>query len=432
MEQQMYSSKQKIWALTCLVLTIMVVLPMIAACSGSSSASNQPVSTTSGITTGPTSSPIMTPVSMEATPPTVAIPAETTVTLPVTTTSPTSGPIFPAVTTPASAVSPLPTITNSPTPGPDSLPDISTPISSSPSEDDLIEIYPCWKAGERHSLEIVKTREKQVNGKVTSTSTARVDVKVSVIQADEDGYVLEWTYGETKFDDPDQANNPLVRSVSKIMQGLVIELQMDAFGPIIGVPNWEEVQKKAEVAMKTVTNELKGVMDQALIDTIINQVSMTYSSEENIMNFLLTEPQLLVFPLGWQYTMSEPIFYEDLLPNPMGGDPIPSEAYILLKDFDIVTGDAKIEWKQSLDPEKTQEMVLETMKKMAAQTGKTAPDAKDIPELTRNDSAEFTVNANTGWVKYVHLVQTVQIANTIQTDTLTISSKEMPDTPVYP
>jgi hypothetical protein len=408
--------KGEAWKLTCLVFAISFALPWIAACNASPSAPNEmsspTVSTSLASEITPSLVPIAdqtnTPISTQGTPLVETPPVQ--IVLP--------SPDFPSPTLNSNPVSDTPASSFHDS----GLTTTPIPTRSSPPLDTTIELVPNWKAGEKRSLEIIKTRDRRVGGKVT-LATTRTEALLTILEADEYGYILEWTFGETHFDDPRQANNHLTMAIANISKGLVLKLQIDSLGSIEGVTNWEEFRTKAEEAFGIIANELKGVMDQAAVDTIISQIRSIYSSEENIVLYLLPEAQLLFLPVGLTYTISEPIDYEDLLPNPLGGDPVPITAYFLLKEYDPATGDAQIEWKQSFDAGKSKEIIEENLKKQAEQMGDPGPGANEIPEITRNDSAEFTVDINSGWVKYVNCTKEISMKGATQIDTITISTR---------
>ena len=65
-----------------------------------------------------------------------------------------------------------------------------------------VSLLPAWKKGERVEYELVKTRRKERGGVVQSDETTRTPVTVEVLEAGRSGFLLAWTPGETRFDNP--------------------------------------------------------------------------------------------------------------------------------------------------------------------------------------------------------------------------------------
>ncbi|MFQ6028875.1 MAG: hypothetical protein ACE5Q6_15435 [Dehalococcoidia bacterium] len=117
---------------------------------------------------------------------------------------------------------------------------------------------------------------------------------------------------------------------------------------------------------------------------------------------MFREAQAYYLALGWEYTLSDPITYEALLPNPLGGEPWPSKAYVLLEEYDRATGLAVIQWRQSLDPEKATAILLESMKELAQTLGGPPPKEDELPLFTIEDESKYVIDVGSGWVQSMH------------------------------
>ena len=331
----------------------------------------------------------------------------------------TSAPTATPEPTPTAILSPMPT----PTRGPTAVPSPTSALMTPAFPDVQVDVIPRWQMDDQRVLEIVKSRKRWQDDRLILQTTNRTEVTILVLDVNTDGYVLAWTFGETRFDDPDQADNPLIQAIANLVSGLTVKIHVDQLGSITKVLNWEEIRTAREEALEIVLNTLKETgINQAVLDAIAEQVVSTSSSEEQIRLFSLREAQLYFLPLGWLYTMAEPIAYEDLLSNPFGGEPLPSKAQFLLKEYDKATGDAVIEFKQSLDAERTTVILHDTMKGLALKTGGPAPKKEDLPRVSIEDSAEYVVKA-AGWVSSVHHSRTVRVGAVVQSDTVRISDK---------
>ena len=300
---------------------------------------------------------------------------------------------------------------------------IATPTTLQSLE---VDIVPHWQIGEKRVLELVKGRERREGEQPVLKGTTRTEITILVLDANTDGYVLAWTFGETRFDDPTQANNPLVRAVWNILKGLTVNMSVDSFGSITRVVNWEEMSRATEEPLRISSEALREAgVDQASIDAIVEQTRSLFSSEEQIRLFMLREVQLYFAALGWEYTLSEPIAYENLSPNPFGGEPFPSKGYFLLEEYDRATGEAVIAWRQSLDQERVTAILLETMKELTQKRGGPPPKEDELPLVTIEDASKYAIDVRSGWVQSMHHSRTIQAGDTLQIDTVSILNKTL-------
>ena len=108
-----------------------------------------------------------------------------------------------------------------------------------------IKVLPHWKKGETVRLEITRARVKSADGKSTITGKTHTDFTIEVLSANDDGYLVGWTAGKTRFDAPSQAEHSFLGHVVNLMNGLQIILEIDSHGAIRGVQNWKGLKATA-------------------------------------------------------------------------------------------------------------------------------------------------------------------------------------------
>src|SRR5262245_21523519 len=99
-------------------------------------------------------------------------------------------------------------------------------IAAGPAVAQDITLIPQLRADDAFQLEVVRTRENSSRPLQSSKARSRVDVRV--VSAGSDGFVIEWVPGETVFDNPQAAQDPLVAAASQALRGIKFRLNLNA------------------------------------------------------------------------------------------------------------------------------------------------------------------------------------------------------------
>jgi hypothetical protein len=293
-------------------------------------------------------------------------------------------------------------------------------MASAIASEDL-ELLPKWKVNDVWKYEMRKSRQRIKAGKTILDVSTRAGVKVEILQADEKGYILGWTQGETTFDNPEHAKNPLVKAMVDLAKDYRIELIVDKEGSLEGVKNWKEVQKKSFEILDLLTVEMtKSGVPKATVDSLRKMVEPLASSEESIVTFFVREPAVLLIPLGHVYSPGKSIPYLDEMPNPFGGESFPTKSEIKLERIDAKTGHAVIRQKQTLDPAHVTRILEKTMKDLGKKLGKPFPPDQELPEFSVLDETEFVVESKTGRLVSGSHVRVTKTAGLVQRETIVL------------
>jgi len=283
-----------------------------------------------------------------------------------------------------------------------------------------IEVLPHWKKGETFRLEVTRARVKSADGKSTITGKTHTDFTIEVLSANDDGYHVGWTAGETKFDSPSQAEYSFLGQVVNLMNGLQIILDIDSHGAIRGVQNWKELRAtalKVLDALATTEDLQKEKPDKALMSSLRAQWESMLGTKEQVEELCAREAQVYFKVLGRGYARNEPFEYEDLVPNPLGGDAFPTHARMALKTFDKQAGRAVITWSQTADPTQVARILESTIKEMSARLGKKPLEGEFPQAISMQDNAEIVIDVATGWVKTLKHARSVNFGTRAQVDT---------------
>jgi len=224
---------------------------------------------------------------------------------------------------------------------------------------------------------------------------------VEVTEKNDEGYVVRWTFGKTEVISGAAMDNPLVAAIANITENLSLDLKTDPFGSVIGLKNKDEVKAKTQIVMEQIFQYVEDLTPSkeaaAQIRSAIEPLMANLVTDHQLEASMLNDPQLFYLTSGGTYQLGMPLTYDDLLPNPLGGAPFPSEGYFLLEDIDSDNNKAKIEWGQTLDPEKTTAVMRETMAALAQSMGRPAPSDQDIPLMHVDDLSQYQIDTETGW-----------------------------------
>ena len=290
--------------------------------------------------------------------------------------------------------------------------------------EDSVDLPLRWEVGQRLQYEIVKTNRKTRDGKGTFKATTRTDLEIEVLRADADGYLIAWTQGETRFDDPQPAADPMLQRMTNLVRGLRVLLEIDSGANVVGVRNWEELKETVGKILATVSDELKiSGIDSATLSKITAQLASMYATREQIETMCTREARMFFLVLGGSFSASEPTEYQDRLPNPLGGEPFPSRAAFVLKGVDRQSQRATIAWTQTLDPEHARRIMGKSLKDLAARVGGPVPQGDVLESMTVEDTAEFVVDLSSGWLDRLSHKRLVRTGAAMQEDVLTIVRK---------
>lgn len=283
-----------------------------------------------------------------------------------------------------------------------------------------VEIIPNWKAGDSIELIVTRVREKSLNGQSTRSGKTHTRFSLEVLRAGPQGYLVGWTVGTTTFEVPAPSESVL-RQVVGLMQGLQIVLQIDPRGTITGVQNWEALRSEmltnleALSANASVSQPEKA--DQALMENLRAQWDTMFSTKAQVEQVCTRDAQIYFRVLGRTYNQDQPYEYQSFLDNPLGGDPLPAHADIVLKSFDDRSGQAVLQWNQSADREQTDRIMESIVRGLAARKGKRVPEEGFMNTVALENHAEVEVDVGTGWITKLTETKSVNLGSRAQTDT---------------
>jgi hypothetical protein len=267
---------------------------------------------------------------------------------------------------------------------------------------------------------MAQTRRRIYGGKGAVQSASRTEVNLEVVSADEQGYLLAWTLGETKIDSPRQAQNIVASHMANLLRGYQIQLEIDKSGVITGVKNWRELQQTSSKIVDALTAELKNAeVNPIEIAKVRGQALAMFASKQQIEQLVTHEARIMFAPLGKAYAVGVPVTYQTKLPNTFGGDPFPARGEFLLSAYEPGAGRAIILWKQVVTPEDAAPILDKTIVSLAQQAGQ--PPPPPLPtSFMLEDRGEFVIRTPSVWIDQFLYTRTITTEEGVQENGLSM------------
>jgi hypothetical protein len=262
-------------------------------------------------------------------------------------------------------------------------------------------LKPGWKVGESARFELVKGKANRQGGAATPEGRSRTIVQLSVIAADENGYVLRWRQGETKLDDETIFDRvPIARRIKDMFIGVEVDLEVDPTGNLKGVRNWEMLLRKTQEVLAAMKEMLDNSdIDPKVAEFTMRQTSAMFKDRAAIETMFFTLAGDWFLMLGREYSESVTLKYDAEVSNLFGGEPFRAVDSFTLKSVANAAGHAVVGWERELDAEHYRKSMLQWMTTTANRAGRPAPTDADIPKLSINMTAESEVDPRTGWLQ---------------------------------
>lgn len=160
-----------------------------------------------------------------------------------------------------------------------------------------------------------------------------------MVESTDLGYLFSWNLGEpTTINlggfDPDYADLSVseLGPASELLEDMTFEIETDECGFYLSLKNWEDIGADVRTILETLAarpgtdfdiseEELDSLMDAMTTQPVIETV---------------VADEIIIFydPFGYPYDQGEPEFFDALVPNPFGGEPLPATGYFGLDTFD--------------------------------------------------------------------------------------------------
>ncbi len=221
-----------------------------------------------------------------------------------------------------------------------------------------------WSEGDSYDFRVIKIKQQSTDGVITKNDSSSYDVKFTVLKETEKSYQIKWSY-ETNLMGDYQIPEKLLNKFKDYKMTEVI-YNTNEVGEFLGIENWKAISKMMKSLFSDLITVLvdEGEVSEKDMRKMMDPVTKIYESKDGIEQLVFKELHYFHFPFGLEYSLSEPILYEELMPNMFGGDPIRGDAKIYFKDVDFENTTCVMIQEMSLNPDDTRDLISGLFKKM--------------------------------------------------------------------
>lgn len=221
-----------------------------------------------------------------------------------------------------------------------------------------------WSIGDSYDFKVSKIKQQWKEGKLTKDQKQDYIASFTVIDSTETSYIINWSYENDLGNTYKIPENLLDRfSKYKITE---IKYKTSEVGDLIEILNWKEVGETMNNMFDDII-EVLGEEDEnkkEALKTAMQPFKQIYSSKQGVEQLVLKELQYFHFPMGVEFDITEPMFYDEELPNMFGGKPIKAKAKLEFENVDFDESFCIIKQEMNLNPDDTKELLKQVFKKM--------------------------------------------------------------------
>lgn len=245
-------------------------------------------------------------------------------------------------------------------------------ITHSQIDSTKIAFVAYWSIGNDYDFKVSKVKREWKNDVLTKKDSSQYIANFKVLDSTAESYKIQWTYknnivntfqekAENIFEDKETVNQILKKNdLSKVIY------KTNELGEFIEILNWKELGESTKLLLQEMLKsfEKKNPEKVSELRNAMNPIIEIYSSKQGIEQLAINELQYFHFPFGLEYDITEPIKYEQELPNVLGGKPILADATLTFEEVDFENSYCSIKEETVINPDDTKRVVQELFKKM--------------------------------------------------------------------
>ena len=221
-----------------------------------------------------------------------------------------------------------------------------------------------WSIGDSYNFKVSKINQQWKEGTLTKDQKQEYVANFTVIDSTQTSYTIKWSY-ENDLGNTYKIPEKLLNRFSKY-KITEIEYKTSEVGDLIEILNWKEVGETMNSMFDDIV-EVLGEEDEKKKETLktaMQPFKQIYSSKQGVEQLVLKELQYFHFPMGVEFNITKPMFYDEELPNMFGGNPIKAKAKLYFEDVDFDDSFCTFKQEMSLNPDDTREILKQIFKKM--------------------------------------------------------------------
>lgn len=250
-----------------------------------------------------------------------------------------------------------------------------------------------WSVGDSYDFKVSKINQRWKEGILTKDQKQEYIANFTVIDSTDKSYTIKWSYEndlESTYDIPEK----LLSKFSKY-KVTEIEYKTSEVGDFIEILNWKEVGKTMSNMFDDVVQVLGEGDDnkKKALKAAMQPLKQLYSSQQGVEQLVLKELQYFHFLMGLEYDITEPVIYEDELPNMFGGEPIKAKGKLYFEKVDFEEGFCIVKQELTIDPEDTKLFLNQIFKEMNLENSAGGNDLETaVFEIKDHNTFEYYFN----------------------------------------
>ena len=272
-----------------------------------------------------------------------------------------------------------------------------------------VTIAPKFRAGQVLLLELKNTREDNRAGRPTGTSKTPITLKI--LKADANGFVVDWIPGETRFEDPAQASNPIFQFASKALKDLHMEAILNSSGAFQRLRNQADVEAKMQLAVDGLMGKFAESIPEPRRQQTIDAMGRMITPRA-LIAAVSKEVQLYFGLYGVEIEKGKPFEGSLEVPNPLGEGNLRSQIRIDLKEIDPSTEEVQLSLEQRYDPN----ALLSSLPAALGTAGPRLASAERLRSGSLFDTGQFTFDTRSGCMRRIQHERTATMGQVRRLD----------------
>ncbi|MGM5470445.1 hypothetical protein ACS386_09215 [Flavobacteriaceae bacterium LMO-SS05] len=250
-----------------------------------------------------------------------------------------------------------------------------------------------WSIGDSYDFKVSKINQQWNEDKLVKDQKQEYIANFTVIDSTETSYTVKWSY-KNDLGNTYKIPQELLEKFSKYELTEIL-YKTSEVGDLLEILNWKEISLTMENMFDDIINVL-GKNDENLTNTLkksMEPLKNIYSTKQGIEELVLKELQYFHFPMGVEFDITEPLYYDEELPNMFGGDPIKGKVKITFENVDFEESFCTLKQEMNLNPEDTKELLRQVFVKMNIDSTKMTEMLKTaVFEIKDDNTYEYYFN----------------------------------------
>lgn len=264
-----------------------------------------------------------------------------------------------------------------------------------------------WSKGDVFNYKLTKLKTKISNGKTELQDSSIYNLTFEILDETDTSYTIKYT----KVPSYIYLFSPsiLKENIDQISEE--ITYYTDEFGMLQGLKNPEEtintindkMTKLLEIALYNAQNG-----EQANLDKTKNSLK-NMLNEENVLSLIYKELTYFHFLYGYEFSSVEKVSYEDVLPNPFGGEAFLADAEISVSSFDVENTTCTLNHLMTIKPEALKKFIYGFVEKMNSSMNTAEKTQLKEMNFQISDNNSFQMDYDYGLPINIHTNRTIRI-----------------------